>query len=61
MSQKKESIFLHIISMPPVESNQTEREGKKEENKICYLQYIHKVQGGTSNIMLFNISFPKKN
>jgi len=33
MSQKKESIFLYIISMLPVESNQTEREKKDEKNK----------------------------
>ena len=33
MSQKKESIFLYIISMLPVESNQTERKKKKYEKK----------------------------
>jgi len=45
--------------MPPVESNQTERK-KEEEKNICYLQYIHKVQGGTSNIMLLRFFPPKK-
>lgn len=49
--------------MPPKKkTNETKQTSKKKkEKKSCYLQYIHKVQGGTSKYHAFKIVVQKNN
>lgn len=46
------------ISFQRPPQNKT-KDQKKKKKKICYLQYIHKVQGGTSKYHAFKIVVQK--
>lgn len=55
--------FLHTISMTPQKktkgTKQTSKKTKQKNKQTCYLQYIHKVQGGTSKYHAFKIVVQK--
>lgn len=51
-----ETIFLCTILIPP---HPLEKKTPKQTKSICYLQYVHKVQGGTSKYHAFKIVVQK--